>query len=92
MIDQADPGGIANPKATDLPDASLQREEVRNRITRAIDSLSIDHKEVILLKEVEGMSYQEIADSIDCSTGTVMSRLFYARKKLKEILGDIKND
>tara|TARA_Y100000814_G_scaffold97968_1_gene67914 strand:+ start:56 stop:712 length:657 start_codon:yes stop_codon:yes gene_type:complete len=92
MIDQADPGGIANPKATDSPDASLQREEVRNRITRAIDSLSIDHKEVILLKEVEGMSYQEIADSIGCSTGTVMSRLFYARKKLKEILGDIQND
>ena len=57
MIDQADPGGIANPKATDSPDASLQREEVRNRITRAIDSLSIDHKEVILLKEVEGINY-----------------------------------
>ena len=92
MIDQADPGGLANPKATDSPDTNLEREEVRNRITRAIDSLSIDHKEVILLKEVEGMSYQEIADSIGCSTGTVMSRLFYARKKLKEILGDIQND
>ena len=92
MIDQADPGGLANPKVTDSPDINLEREEVRNRITRAIDSLSIDHKEVILLKEVEGMSYQEIADSIGCSTGTVMSRLFYARKKLKEILGDIQND
>lgn len=92
MINQADPGGLANPKATDSPDTNLEREEVRNRITRAIDSLSIDHKEVILLKEVEGMSYQEIADCIGCSTGTVMSRLFYARKKLKEILGDIQND
>ena len=44
------------------------------------------------LSNLGGKSYQEIADCIGCSTGTVMSRLFYARKKLKEILGDIQND
>ena len=92
MVDQVDPGGLTNPKGVDSPDSELEREEVRGKITKAIDSLSTDHKEVVLLKEVEGMSYQEIADSVGCSTGTGMSRLFYARKKLKEILGDIQND
>ena len=92
MVDQVDPGGLTNPKGVDSPDSELEREEVRGKITKAINSLSTDHKEVVLLKEVEGMSYQEIADSVGCSTGTVMSRLFYARKKLKEILGDIQND
>ena len=92
MVDQIDPSGLTNPKGGDSPDSELEREEVRGKITKAIDSLSTDHKEVVLLKEVEGMSYQEIADSVGCSTGTVMSRLFYARKKLKEILGDIQND
>jgi len=42
----------------------------------------------VLLREVEGMAYNEIAEALDCSKGTVMSRLFYARKKLQQILGD----
>ena len=83
---------MAVPKVVDSPDVSLERKEVKNKISEAIDALSSDHKEIILLKEVDGLSYQEIAESVGCSTGTVMSRLFYARKKLKEILGDIRND
>ena len=86
------PGAVAVPKVVDSPDVSLERKEVKNKISEAIDALSSDHKEIILLKEVDGLSYQEIAESVGCSTGTVMSRLFYARKKLKEILGDIRND
>jgi RNA polymerase sigma-70 factor (ECF subfamily) len=44
--------------------------------------------QVILLREVEGLAYEEIAETIPCSLGTVMSRLFYARKKLQEMLKD----
>ena len=92
IVNEADPAAMAIPKVFDSPDTSLEREEVKNKITDAIDTLSPDHKEVILLKEIDDLSYQEIADAVGCSTGTVMSRLFYARKKLKEILGDIRND
>lgn len=92
IVNDADPGAVAVPKVIDSPDVSLERKEVKNKISEAIDALSSDHKEIILLKEVDGLSYQEIAEFVGCSTGTVMSRLFYARKKLKEILGDIRND
>jgi RNA polymerase sigma-70 factor (ECF subfamily) len=92
IVNDTDPGAVAVPKVIDSPDVSLERKEVKNKISEAIDALSSDHKEIILLKEVDGLSYQEIAESVGCSTGTVMSRLFYARKKLKEILGDIRND
>ena len=44
---------------------------------------------MILLKEVEGLKYQEIADSLEVTIGTVMSRLFYARKKLQGLLSDL---
>ena len=64
----------------------MERAELRDKIKIAINSLSEDHREVILLKEVEGLSYQEIAESIDSSIGTVMSRLYYAGKKLQVTL------
>ena len=54
----------------------------------AIAKLSPEHKQVILLREVEGLAYEEIAATVPCSLGTVMSRLFYARKKLQEMLKD----
>ena len=88
MLNEAEPGALTSPKAFDSPDQNLQRDELRDKITIAINSLSEDHREVILLKEVEGLSYQEIAESIGSSIGTVMSRLYYARKKLQEILKD----
>ena len=48
-----------------------------------IDELTPDHKAVILLRELEGLSYEEISRVMQCSKGTVMSRLHYARKKLQ---------
>ena len=48
----------------------------------------MEHRAVIVLKEIEDLSYQEIADAVGCSMGTVMSRLFYARKKLQNELRD----
>ena len=51
--------------------------------------LSPDHRAVILMREIDGLEYQEIADALGCSIGTVMSRLFYARKKMQTMLKDV---
>tara|TARA_Y100001934_G_C12067907_1_gene638586 strand:- start:39 stop:695 length:657 start_codon:yes stop_codon:yes gene_type:complete len=90
ILNEADPGALTTPKAYDSPDQNMERAELRDKIKIAINSLSEDHREVILLKEVEGLSYQEIAKSINSSIGTVMSRLYYARKKLQVTLKDNK--
>jgi len=76
------------PKGVARPDQNAENTELRSRIESAINKLSPDHRAVILLKEVDGMKYQEIADTVGCSIGTVMSRLFYARKKLQTLLKD----
>ncbi len=55
---------------------------------QAVSELTPDHKAVILLREVEGLSYEEISQVMQCSKGTVMSRLHYARKKLQNKLRD----
>jgi RNA polymerase sigma-70 factor, ECF subfamily len=60
--------------------------ELRNTILQAINSLPPDQKAVITLRELEGLSYDEIAETMKCSKGTVMSRLHYGRKKLQEAL------
>lgn len=74
------------PAHAERPDEAAKRGELRGKIAAAIESLSEDHRQVILLKEIDGLSYKEIAEVIDSSIGTVMSRLFYARKKLQAIL------
>ena len=61
----------------------LEREEIR----QAIDSLPILHREIVVLRDIEGFSYQEIANMLGCPAGTVMSRLGRARKKLRQVLG-----
>src|SRR6476660_7006124 len=58
-------------------------------IDPAIAQLSPEHRAVILMKETEDMQYHEIAEALGCSIGTVMSRLFYARKKLQNLLRDL---
>ena len=62
---------------------------MRQRIDAAIAKLSPEHRMVILLKEMEDLQYHEIAETVGCSIGTVMSRLFYARKKLQSLLKDV---
>jgi RNA polymerase sigma-70 factor (ECF subfamily) len=62
--------------------------EIRDRVSEAISELTPDHRAVILLREVEGLSYEEISRVMRCSKGTVMSRLHYARKKLQKRLKD----
>jgi len=70
------------------PFAEAQSREIGERVTEAINELTPDHKAVILLREVEGLSYDEISRVMQCSKGTVMSRLHYARKKLQSRLKD----
>jgi RNA polymerase sigma-70 factor (ECF subfamily) len=80
------------PKADALPYETMERTEIRARIENAIAHLSPEHRAVILMKEIEEMQYHEIAEALGCSIGTVMSRLFYARKKLQNSLKDVYED
>lgn len=83
-------GGIeAMPDSADTdPFEKVKDKELGERIREALDELTPAHKAVILLREVEGLSYEEISDVLQCSRGTVMSRLHYARKKLQSRLRD----
>jgi RNA polymerase sigma-70 factor (ECF subfamily) len=78
------------PRPMATPGQSLERKELGARIRAAMELLNEEQRTAILLREVEGLSYKEIADSMGCAEGTVMSRLFYARKKLQEILQDLR--
>lgn len=68
------------------PVKGVLSSELGEQIQRAIDQLPDYHKSVFVLYEIEGLSYKEIADVVGCSIGTVMSRLHYARKKLRSML------
>ncbi|MCD4690019.1 sigma-70 family RNA polymerase sigma factor [bacterium] len=68
------------------PAKHILSNELGQQIQVAIDALPDYHKSVFVLYEIEGLSYKEIADVIGCSIGTVMSRLHYARKKLRVML------
>ncbi len=72
--------------AEEGPEDSLYRKELAEIINRAIQSLSEEHRQVLVLREMQGLNYQEIAEVAGIELGTVMSRLFYARRRLAEIL------
>jgi RNA polymerase sigma-70 factor (ECF subfamily) len=59
---------------------------LRIKLVQAINELTPEHRAVIVLRTVEGLSYKDIGEMLGCSEGTVMSRLHYARKKLQEKL------
>jgi len=89
QLKDIDPAARTLPKADPLPHQRMERAEIRARIDDAIKQLSPEHRAVILMKETEDMQYHEIAEALGCSIGTVMSRLFYARKKLQNLLRDL---
>ena len=68
------------------PETDLYRKEISDLVEKALETLSEEHRQVIVLREISGMSYQEIADITETTIGTVMSRLHYGRKKLDETL------
>lgn len=68
------------------PHQRAEFAELSGALSSALMKLSDSHRTVFMLHAAEGMSYKEIADAMGCNIGTVMSRLFYARKKLQELL------
>jgi RNA polymerase sigma-70 factor (ECF subfamily) len=74
------------------PTEGLERVELRKRIDRALTQLSHEHRTVLVLHEFEEMEYKEIARTMACSIGTVMSRLFYARRKMAVLLANLKTE
>ena len=89
QLTDIEPTNPLAPKGEPAPSQKLERGELREKIDAAIHKLSPDHRAVILLKEMEGLQYHEIAETVGCSIGTVMSRLFYARRKLQTLLKDV---
>jgi RNA polymerase sigma-70 factor (ECF subfamily) len=85
-------GGVERqmPVITVNPTAGLERQELRQRIDYALGQLSYEHRTVLVLHEFQEMEYKEIAKTMGCSIGTVMSRLFYARRKMASLLADLK--
>jgi RNA polymerase sigma-70 factor (ECF subfamily) len=77
----------ADPAPT--PEASLLQKAEQERVRSALEDLSVEFREVILLKEFEGLSYKEIAEVAEIPLGTVMSRLSRARQRLQERLQTI---
>lgn len=68
------------------PEAVAERNESNDRLWKAIGQLDDKHREVIVLRHFQNLSYEEMANVLFCNKGTVTSRLYYARKRLKEIL------
>jgi RNA polymerase sigma-70 factor, ECF subfamily len=79
---------LVPPAADADPYDVVRRGQLSQRIQCALDALPAYHRGVILMREVEGMSYEEMAEAMQVSKGTIMSRLFHARKKLQRALSD----
>jgi RNA polymerase sigma-70 factor (ECF subfamily) len=74
------------------PDRILFRKELEGRVKSAMEKLPNDQRTAIVLREAEGLTYQEMAEAMGCSIGTVMSRLHYGRKRMRELLKDYLNE
>jgi RNA polymerase sigma-70 factor (ECF subfamily) len=87
-------GGVERqmPVVVPNPSAGLERAELRQHIDEALSKLSHEHRTALVLHEFEDMEYKEIAKTMGCSIGTVMSRLFYARRKMASLLADLRKE
>jgi RNA polymerase sigma-70 factor, ECF subfamily len=87
-------GGVERqmPIITPNPTEGLEQQELRQRIDRALAQLSYEHRTVLILHEFEELEYKEIARKMECSIGTVMSRLFYARRKMAVLLAGLRRE
>ena len=70
------------------PERILLQKELEEKVKLAMDKLPAEQKAALIFRDVEGLSYQEMAEAMECSIGTVMSRLHYGRKKMQESLKD----
>jgi RNA polymerase sigma-70 factor (ECF subfamily) len=76
----------------DLPDVQLSRKLLQSEVRQAIEALPENHREVVMLRDIEGLSYSEIAAILSCPAGTVMSRLARARDCLRGALAPAGRD
>jgi RNA polymerase sigma-70 factor (ECF subfamily) len=83
-VDESAANSVVEPSKD--PHAAYVSKVERDYVREAIQKLPLDFREIILLREYEGLSYQEIATVLNCPAGTVMSRLGRARSKLKTLL------
>lgn len=91
-LDLQDPdqyGLHAKLKETDTPEAVSLSQELQETLERAIQSLPDDLRTAIVLRELDGMSYEEIAQTMDCPVGTVRSRIFRARDAIGKKVGTL---
>jgi len=91
-VDLQDPDSYdmnARLQDTDTPDRIAQREELRETVEDAIAALPDELREAIILREIEGLSYEEIARAMDCPVGTVRSRIFRAREAIEGRIGPL---
>ena len=68
------------------PEQELERQELRRAVAQGLEQLSDEHRQVLVMRELSGLSYQEIADILDLEAGTVKSRIARARISLRKIL------
>lgn len=80
-------GDSVTGKNPENPSLLVERDEVKEAVWSALSDLKAHEREIIILRDFQELSYREISDALDCPLGTVMSRLFHARKALKDKLG-----
>jgi RNA polymerase sigma-70 factor (ECF subfamily) len=78
--------GVSALKEYATPESMLRRDEIQDAISRTIENLPDDLRTAIVLREIEGLSYEEIAEAMDCPVGTVRSRIFRAREAIDKTL------
>jgi RNA polymerase sigma-70 factor (ECF subfamily) len=83
-------GDLRQPGDADAPDRALARKEMATRLWDALNGLPFDQRTVIVLREIDGLSYDEIAESLDVAVGTVKSRLTRARQTLRRELQEMR--
>src|SRR5262245_34647826 len=79
-------GELSESRNFAMPDRVLDEREASGRVWRALDQLPFDHRTVMVLREIDGLSYEEIATSLNVAVGTVKSRLARARQELRAVL------
>lgn len=90
VTDGAEAHRDALQSASSAPEDEMHRDEIREAFAKALEELTPEHRQALMLREVEGLSYKEIAEVMQCRMGTVMSRIFYARRQIQTRLKEWK--
>jgi len=81
---EASPANMPAAASDYSPEETAQRHETQRQVQECLNQLSNDHRLILVMREIQGLSYEEIASVLDCSLGTVKSRISRARNALKE--------